>query len=208
MRGSRFLSPSAASVEVAPLSDGHALDLAALFGRSAPLEVDLGCGDGLFLSQLAAEHPERNFLGVERLVGRVRSACKKIARRELRNARVLRCEISSAVEELLPSASVDVFHLLFSDPWPKRRHQNRRVVTETFLRCASRALKGHGRLRIATDDAHYFTQILRVADLVSDLGAISESEAAQLPPSTFETRFRGSGREIHRLVLRKVSAGK
>jgi tRNA (guanine-N7-)-methyltransferase len=74
------------------------LDLRSIFGRRAPVEVDLGCGDGTFLAALAAENPDTDFLGIERLLGRVRSACRKIERNGLTNARILRFEISYAVE--------------------------------------------------------------------------------------------------------------
>ena len=119
--------------EYVPENYFQVLDLKSVFPRCAPIEVDLGCGDGSFLVALAKQNPQRNFLGLERLLGRVRSACRKIACGNLGNARVLRIESSYAVEYLLPPNSVSVFYLLFPDPWPKRRHQRRRLVTEEFL---------------------------------------------------------------------------
>src|SRR5689334_16979126 len=115
------------------------LDLAAEFGRSAPLEVDLGCGDGSFLVVLAQQNAERNFLGVERLIGRVRSACRKIGDRRLTNARILHSDILHALQHSLSPASVHVCYFLFPDPWPKRRHHTRRTFNESFLRAVARA---------------------------------------------------------------------
>src|ERR1700742_4255009 len=86
--------------EFVPESYFQALDLEPVFPRRAPLEVDLGCGDGSFLVALAKQNPQRNFLGFERLVGRVRSATRKIAHENLDNARVLRIESSYAVAYL------------------------------------------------------------------------------------------------------------
>ena len=123
----------ASEVELVPANCFQPLDLPAVYGRVAPLEIDLGCGDGSFLAALARESPEKNFLGIERLLGRVRSACRRIERAGLTNARVMRFEISYAVEHLLPPGSVTAFYLLFPDPWPKRRHAPRRLVTESFL---------------------------------------------------------------------------
>ena len=136
--------------------------LPAVYGRRAPLEVDLGCGDGSFLVASAESKPEHEFLGIERLAGRVGRACRNIERRRVTNARVLLVESSYAVEHLLPPASVEVFHLLFPDPWPKRRHWRRRVVTNDFLSAIHRALVPQGTLRIATDQMDYFQEIERL----------------------------------------------
>src|ERR1044072_449435 len=155
--------PETIAAEIIPASYFAPLDFEALYGNQAPLEVDLGCGDGSFLVAAAATKPERNFLGVERLVGRVRSACQKVSRSGLTNARVLRCEISYTACHLLPAGSVAVIHLMFPDPWPKRRHAVRRLVTESFLISLGRALAPAGTVRIATDQREYFAEIERVA---------------------------------------------
>jgi tRNA (guanine-N7-)-methyltransferase len=180
------------------------LDLEDIYARNAPLEVDLGCGDGLFLSAVAAANPARNFLGIERMSGRARSARRKIELGRLGNARVLRCDIPYAVAELLPASSVAVFHLMFPDPWPKRRHASRRIVTERFLISLAHALSPGGLVRISTDEAEYLRQIERVAAASPHFVAVREPERAAAS-STFEKRFRQDGLKIHRLVLRKVS---
>src|SRR6266404_9908446 len=134
---------------IEPRSLVERLDLEKLFARNAPLHVDLGCGDGSFLCALAQRMPEKNFLGIERLLGRFRSAAVKAA--NIRNVRLLRMESSYVVRYLLPPRSVETFYLLFPDPWPKRRHWWRRVVTEDFLTAISQALVENGTFRIATD---------------------------------------------------------
>jgi tRNA (guanine-N7-)-methyltransferase len=191
-------------VEIVCANYFASLDLEAIYGRNAPLEVDLGCGDGLFLSAVAAANPDGNFLGIERLAGRVRSACSKIELGRLSNARVLRCDISYAVSKLLPASSVAVFHLMFPDPWPKRRHASRRIVTEQFLISLACALSSGGVIRVVTDEKEYFRQIERVASASPHFIAVQEPEIAAAS-STFEKRFRQDGLKIHRLVLRKVS---
>src|SRR5450631_3529402 len=102
MRQSSKLSPAAAAIELVPKNYFAPLDLVHLFGRVAPLEVDLGCGDGSFLATLAKQDRHKDFLGTERLLGRIRSACRKIAQGELSNARILRIESSYAVRHLFP----------------------------------------------------------------------------------------------------------
>lgn len=190
-------------VELVSESYVACLDLEVIFGRAAPLEVDLGCGDGSFLSALAKQKPEHNFLGIERLAGRVRSAAHKA--RTLENVRVLRMETSYAVRYLLPAGSVQTFHLLFPDPWPKRRHQRRRVVTSYFLNAIVAALAGHGTFRVVTDQLDYFEQICRLTEKFSDLRIEGANGGSEFPDSAFERKFKRAGAVIHRLELRKTS---
>jgi len=177
------------------------LDLEKIFGRKAPLEVDLGCGNGSFLCALAQSMPYKNFLGIERLLGRIRSSARKAA--SLNNVRLLQMESSYAVRYLLPAESVETFYLLFPDPWPKRRHHRRRIVTPDFLGYVHTALKVNGGIYIATDHLDYFRKIEETARSTSGF-AIAEVDV-ELPPSGFELIFRQQGAPIHWLALRKVS---
>ena len=198
-------------IELVPETYVAPLDLLAIFGRVAPLRVDLGCGDGSFLCELAQLHPDKDFIGIDRLVGRVARACRKAA--ALENVRVLNVESSYAVDYLLPEGSVETFYLLFPDPWPKRRHQRRRIVTPEFLESIHRALVDNGLLQIATDQLDYFHQIERVA--ISKLDCFKQSSCSgleissandvDLPRSKFERRFSALGAPIYRLALRKTS---
>src|SRR2546423_2460992 len=104
--------PGVHTVEFVPANYFQPLNLTEIFSRRAPLEIDLGCGDGAYLVALAEKFPNRNFLGIERLFRRVRSACGKAARRNLPNVRVLRVESSYAVAHLLPHECASVIHLL------------------------------------------------------------------------------------------------
>jgi tRNA (guanine-N7-)-methyltransferase len=196
----------ASKVELVPTDCFAPLDLLAVYGRKGALEVDLGCGDGAFLAKLAAENLNKNFLGIERLLGRVRTACAKMERAGLTNVRILHFEISYSVERLLPINSVTAFHVMFPDPWPKRRHAPRRLVNESFLMSLHRALQPEGTVRIATDDAEYFREITR---LVSQSPRFSVIDDASWPAavSQFERRFVEQGAAIQRLTLRKVSPG-
>jgi tRNA (guanine-N7-)-methyltransferase len=178
------------------------LDLEKIFGRNAPLHVDLGCGDGSFLCALAQRMPEKNFLGIERLVGRIRAAARKAA--TIGNVRVLRTEISYAVRYLLPSASVETFYLLFPDPWPKRRHWQRRIVNEDSLRAISQALVSDGTLYIATDRVDYLDKIKEIARANPDFATVDFAKIA-LPHTKFERKIRAQHATIYRLELRKLS---
>ena len=189
-------------IELIPESYVSRLEPAQIFGRVAPLVVDLGCGDGSFLAAMAKSDPARNFLGLERLAGRVRTTARKAS--TLPNVRVLRVETSYAVRYLLPAESVQVFYLLFPDPWPKRRHAARRLVTEKFLASLHRALVSNGAVHVATDEAQYFREITRLVSASPDFSIIPNSSSA-FPSTKFERRFRARGVPIQRLELRKVS---
>ena len=194
-------------IELVPETYVAPLDLLAIFGRLAPLQVDLGCGDGSFLRELAQRHPDKDFLGIERLVGRVAKACRKAA--ALENVRFLNVESTYAARYLLPAASVETFYLLFPDPWPKRRHHRRRIVTADFLDSVHRALEPSGVLRVATDQLDYFQWIERLAEADGRFVDCSTPEPWQsgvdLPLTKFERRFNALGAPIYRLGLRKIS---
>lgn len=194
----------ASAAELVPANCFAPLDFQEIFGRRAPLEVDLGCGDGSYLAAIAGENPGADFVGIERLLGRVRSTCRKIEGHGLTNARVLRFEIACAVERLLPAGSVTAFHIMFPDPWPKRRHAPRRLVTENFLALLHRALIRDGSVRIATDDTEYFRQIKQLVS-ESPLFSLFSDQVATTAVSKFEKQFNDQGVSIHRLGLRKLS---
>jgi tRNA (guanine-N7-)-methyltransferase len=178
------------------------LDLVRLFGREAPLQVDLGCGDGCFLWELAQRFPEKNFLGIERLTKRVEKVRRKAQRIE--NIRVLRAESFFAVCYLLPTNSVEAFYLLFPDPWPKRRHQQRRIFTSEFLDAIAAALGQGGVLRVATDQLAYFGQIEQLSRAHPQFQVSCVDEIA-LPLTKFERKFCEQALPIYRLTLRKTS---
>ena len=133
-----------------------------MFAPVQPLEVELGSGDGSFLAQWAAACPDRNFLGVERLLGRLRKLDRKAQRAGLANVRLMRIEASYFLAFLLPPCSVDVLHVYFPDPWPKRKHRRHRLVNERFPELASRVLSPQGVAYLRTDDADYFAQMREV----------------------------------------------
>jgi tRNA (guanine-N7-)-methyltransferase len=191
-------------IELLPELRTARLDVAELFGRSAPLHVDLGCGDGSFLCEMAQQFPKRNFLGIERLTKRVEKVRRKAEK--LENVRVLRADTSFAVLYLLPESSVETFYLLFPDPWPKRRHQFRRIFTRDFLEAIAAALQKHGLLRVATDQLDYFLQIERLSRAHLQFQVVPRSlDDAVLPVSKFERKFREQGAPVYGLTLRKTS---
>jgi len=169
-----------------------------------PLEVDLGCGDGSFLIGMAAEYPERDFLGVERLLGRVKKVCKKISRRGLANARVLRLESRYSIEWLLPEASVSRIHLLCPDPWPKVRHHRRRLMQEDFFEAVERMLAPGGEFLFMTDHEEYFEW---AGEKLAAWGRFErmewEEDSFFYPKTDFQQQWEAEGKSMFRLRSRK-----
>jgi tRNA (guanine-N7-)-methyltransferase len=177
---------------------------AEIFPDTAPLEIDLGCGDGTFLLEMARAFPERRFLGVERLLGRVRKVSRRLHQAGLANARVLRLESRYTVEWLLPPGCAARLHLLCPDPWPKARHHRRRLVQDGFLAAAWRALEPGGELLVKTDDPDYHAWTLEQVARGDRFEPVAWPEHAFFHPCTdFERQWLDAGRTIHRLRLRR-----
>ena len=165
-----------------------------LFPVAQPIEVELGSGDGSFLLEHARQHPERNFVGVERLLGRLRKLNRKGVRAGFRNLRLIRLEAAYLVEYLLPPASVHALHLYFPDPWPKRKHRNRRLVNETLVNAARRALVPGGTVYLRTDDAAYFAQMQAVFGTSAAFIETETPKVLRAILTDFERDFHAQGR--------------
>jgi len=183
------------------------IDLKAIFPTPQPVEVELGSGDGSWLIEYARLHPERNFLGVERLFGRLRKIGRKGTRAGLRNLRGLRLEAGYCLEYLLPPQSVQALHIYFPDPWPKRRHWGRRLVGERFPSLASRVLVPGGVIYLRTDSSEYFAQMQAV------LGGQAAFQPTETPPelaaihTDFERDFLRQGISAFSAAFKTLNDG-
>lgn len=178
----------------APESVCAGLDPAELFGRVAPLAVDLGCGNGVFLSALARREPGWNVLGIEKKAYRVLQAHRRAG--DLPNARVVQGEAMEMMRGL-PGESVAAAYLLFSDPWPKRRHAVRRLAQRELADLLGACLAAGGSLFFASDSPAYFEWARDVFDSYGwrvDAWVIPDG----WPATEFERRFISEGLAIHR----------
>ena len=168
-----------------------------------PLEVDFGCHRGTFLLGMAEKYPEANFLGIEKQAARVEKCLKKIRRQGLPNALAVEGEGTGALAQWLPERSVSTIHVSFPDPWPKRRHASRRLVTKDFLDAVARVLCEGGVLRLMTDDSAYFSEM---KNLVKEgWEELSWEDGVERPVTAFEKTFLALGHRPHRCAIRPLS---
>jgi tRNA (guanine-N7-)-methyltransferase len=168
-----------------------------------PLEVDFGCHRGSFLVGMAEKYPEINFLGIERQASRVEKCLGKILRRGLTNALAVQGEGTAALCRWLPEQSVSIVHVSFPDPWPKRRHASRRLITKDFLEKTARVLRRQGVLRLMTDDGAYFSEMKNLGSECWE--ELPWEDGIERPVTTFEKTFLGLGHRPHRCAIRPLS---
>lgn|SRR5487761_1081078 len=176
---------------------------AKLFGRQAPLEVEVGSGKGLFLSSAAAENPQRVFLGIEVSHKYARYSAARLAKREIANARIANGDALRIFRERLPDECLAAVHVYFPDPWWKARHKKRRVMNAQFLADVERTLMAGGQLHFWTDVEEYFQTTLDLIKQVTRLeGPLAVAECQprhDLDYRThFERRTRLSGKAVYR----------
>ena len=168
-----------------------------IFETNRPLEIDLGCGDGSFLVAMASHYPERNFLGVERLLGRVRKVIRKAEKNSLLNLKVLRLELSYTIEWLLPDHCASRMHLLFPDPWPKKKHHKRRMVNQSFCESLVRILKEDGEFLFKTDHPDYFEESMLTLKNFDLLKQVPWNTDDFYPVTDFEKIWTKEGKKIY-----------
>ncbi len=180
------------------------IDPARLFPEPQPLEIELGSGDGSFLVTYAAQHPEHNFIGVERLLGRIRKLERKARKAGLQNLRGVRIESAYFLQYLLPPHCVSALHIYFPDPWPKRKHRRHRLINEHFVEVARTVLEPDGKIYLRTDDADYFEQIRRVFEQASFFAAAETPPALCDLLTDFERDFLARGIPTLRAAYRAL----
>ena len=174
------------------------LNIAEYFAKAQPLEVELGCGDASFLVNYARAHPEHNFIGVERLGGRIRKLDRKGRRAGLANLRGVRIESSYFLEYLLPPKSAAALHVYFPDPWPKRKHLKNRFINERFTEIAQRVLTSGGIVYLRTDHADYFEQMKSVFSASAAFREVATPPELIAILTDFEAEFLKQGLQTNR----------
>jgi tRNA (guanine-N7-)-methyltransferase len=181
------------------------LDWAAIYGDDRPIEIEIGSGKGTFLVAAARDRPDTNFLSIEWARSYAEHVRDRVRRHGLRNVRVVRADAARFLDDRVPPASVSALHLYFPDPWPKKRHHKRRLVTPTFVATVAEVLAPGGELRFATDHAEYFAEARLHFEADPRLEPVPVVEDAAFL-TNYERKYRAEGRPIHRARYRRISA--
>jgi tRNA (guanine-N7-)-methyltransferase len=193
------------------IPEGQApLDWPSVFGRRAPVILEIGFGNGEALAAAAAAHPENNYLGIEVHRPGVGSLLRRIEAGTLSNVRVLLGDASEILAQRIPDASLAAVHLFFPDPWPKKRHHKRRLVQPEFAALVARKLEAGGYFHLATDWPAYAEHMAAVLSRTEGLvdasgeGRFQELVAGRLS-TRFEQRGRRLGHEVRDLVYLRLA---
>jgi len=178
------------------------LDLHALFGNTNPTIIEIGSGKGRFILSTAAERPDVNIIGIEKSLHYHRVIRERVMKRNLANVCLINHDAYPVLAEMIPDASIAEVHIYFPDPWPRKKHQKRRIIRPEVLEQIERVLVPGGWAIYVTDHQEYFDA---GAPLIE---ARFESErripGPDDPPRTnYEAKYREQGRPIYEIRFRK-----
>ena len=185
------------------------LNLRQVFGRDAPCILEIGFGMGDTTAEIAAGHPQNDYLAVEVHTPGVGSLLKHIAQRGLSNLRVIQHDAVEVVERMIAPAALDGAHIFFPDPWPKKRHHKRRLIQAPFVSLLASRLKSGGYIHVATDWEEYAQQILEVLSAEPTLRNSASGFAPRpgyRPLTKFEQRGLKLGHGVWDIVFRRRTA--
>jgi tRNA (guanine-N7-)-methyltransferase len=186
------------------------VDFSQIFGNDAPLHIEIGSGRGTFLVSEAKAFADINFLGIEWASRYYRHAVDRMYRHNLTNVRMIRDEAADFIAEHLGDESVDRYHIYFPDPWPKKRHNKRRLVCDENVAQMIRTLKPGGVINIATDHPDYFEQMRQVL-LDPEKTQIEQTpytkpagaRGSEMAGTNFERKYLVEGRKTNVIAVRK-----
>ena len=185
-------------------------DTEKLFGRTAPLELEIGSGKGMFITKVAGLKPHHNFLGIEIGTKYARFSAARLIRQHRTNALMVCGDAALILQEAIPRETLAAVHVYFPDPWWKRAHRKRRVLRSEVLGLIESRLKPGGMLHFWTDVEEYFTSTLALLAKITALQGpfeVAEPEATndEAYHTHFERRTRMHGETVYRTMFRKAS---
>jgi tRNA (guanine-N7-)-methyltransferase len=187
------------------------LDFASVFGRTAPVVLEIGFGMGETTARIAAENPGVNYLGIEVHAPGVGSLLRQVEAAGLTNVRVVSHDAVEVLRDMVAPGSLAGIHVFFPDPWPKKRHHKRRLMQPAFAELAASRLAPGGYLHVATDWEEYAQQVLEVLAATPGLRNTAEGFAprpASRPETKFERRGVRLGHGVWDIVFRREEDGR
>lgn len=184
------------------------IELDQVFGRTAPKILEIGSGMGETTAEIAAQHPDKDFVAIEVHAPGIGSLLNQIEKRGLTNLRIIPHDAKLVLQKMLIDASLDGIHIFFPDPWPKARHHKRRLVQPDFVSLLCNRLKPGGYLHIATDWEDYAIHSLHVLNSEQRLINTATDYAARpayRPLTKFEQRGIKLGHIIRDLIFTRTA---
>ncbi len=181
------------------------MDFNTTFARSALTFLEIGFGMGETTTQIAAEHPQNNYIGVEVHTPGVGGLLRLIEAQQLTNIRIIQHDAVEVVTHMIPATSLSGIHIFFPDPWPKKRHHKRRLLQPAFVHLLAIRLRPGAYLHVATDWEEYASQILEVLSAEPQLINSAEGFAPRpdyRPRTKFESRGLKLGHVVRDIVFR------
>ncbi|MGN8552463.1 UNVERIFIED_CONTAM: tRNA (guanosine(46)-N7)-methyltransferase TrmB [Microbacterium sp. SLM126] len=204
----QYIIESPRDLAATSIRPGSAIDPAGVWGRTAPLVVEIGSGQGHAIVHAASSRPETDFLAIEVFRAGLARTILDADKAGARNLRLVEANAPEVLEHLLPEASVAELWVFFPDPWHKKKHTKRRLVTSSFAALAARSLADGGMLRLATDWEDYALQMREVMAGAADFEAGFEGEWAPRFDgrvlTAFERKGARVGRDIRDLSYRRL----
>jgi tRNA (guanine-N7-)-methyltransferase len=183
------------------------VDLERVFGRPAPKILEIGFGMGGTTAEIAAAHPENDYLGIEVHTPGVGSLLNRVADLGLANVRVIQHDAVDVLEHMIAPAALDGVHVFFPDPWPKKRHHKRRLLQAPFVRLLASRIRPGGYVHAATDWEDYANQILETLSaepLLANTAAGFAPRPEYRPLTKFESRGLKLGHGVWDVIFRRV----
>jgi tRNA (guanine-N7-)-methyltransferase len=198
------------SIGLCPESLKGRVDFGQMFGRSAPVQLEIGSGKGTFLVSEAQACPDLNFFGIEWASKYYRYAVDRLGRRKLTNVRLIRTDATGFLCDFVADQSINGIHVYYPDPWPKKRHHKRRFICPDNVDQILRVLETGGQLKIATDHADYFEHMqIVLRAYASRLRGIefrptAGAQGGEWVGTNFERKYQKEERRVFTMALEKA----
>lgn len=191
----------------ARMEKGEKISVPELFPLKQPLEIEIGCGKGKFALQRAQENPGINILAFDKLWKFLKRRKVNADKQELSNLIYFKAEARLFLEKAVPDKAVSIFHLYFPDPWPKRKHHERRTFDLDFLKLVWQKTVSGGFFEIATDFEDYYQVMKKVIGAQKDWKltreTVNERFFAPTCLTNYELKYQAEGRKLHYIELQK-----
>ena len=190
------------------LDHEHVCDFAEEFGRTAPIVLEIGFGNGESLAKTAAQNPDKDYIGIEVHKPGVGNLLAQLERQSISNVRVFYHDAIEVLENCIPAHSLSAVHLFFPDPWHKRKHHKRRIVRPSFVHLMAQKLVAGGYFHAATDWQHYAQHMLKILNVADQFANQSPDQSYcprpdYRPLTKFEQRGLCLGHGVWDLIFKR-----